>query len=759
MRFLYFCLMLLTLLTFVFCIRKILKSSLNSSHFLARTLFCAFGCLVSNIAINFSLSQDISLIAFSACFIFQDWLLYCLSYFCFDYVGLKKHPLNFEKISIAFLLLDIVSMLVNFISGKTFSVFLIKGFSGELFYHFNIEPLFFFHLGICYLLSLYCLSLLVFGIIEFPSFYKFKYIRLFVLMAAVLAINAVYIFGHCSFDYSLVLYAAIALEFYNAPEKRTSRRLINKVLNLLVDKMDNGIVLFDADGNCVYVNSIVKNVFHAEPSTISEVKPLCDWICKDNFPKLDNYFEYFDFKPENKKMNFKLSFNKILDKAQKLLGSYFIIQNITSETDRIRIEHERATRDKLTGLYNREYFCEKVEQRLRFDKFTGYCIVVSDIVNFKLINDLFGTSFGDLVLKRIADDLRSRTNEDDIYGRLFNDHFALLMPRRRFSEKVFIEGFKNTFNYLNNFAYSLVCHIGVYDIDDSSLPVSVMCDRAFLALGTIKTSFSDCVAYYTENLRKDVMKMQELMNDLPLALKYHELAMYLQPQISSDGKLLGAEALVRWQHHEKGIIPPSDFIQAVEKIGMISDVDMYIWEEACKQLVAWSKEGRQDLYISINISPKDFYIVDVYSVLTKLVEKYQVSPHRLNLEITETAIMMDVERQIKLIDRLRGYGFAIEMDDFGSGYSSLNMLKDINVDVLKIDMAFLKECSDRDKSRKILENIVHLAKSLGIKVVTEGVERKEQIDFLSKAGCDIYQGFYYSRPVSVTEFEEKFFKK
>lgn len=752
--------MLLILLTLVFCIRKILKSSLNSSRFLAYALFCAFGCILSNIAVNFSSSQTFSVAAFASSFIFQDWMLYFLAYFCLGYVGLKKSPSHFEKLSVALLFLDACSFILNIISRKTLDVFLIDGWGSEIFYHFHVRPLFFYHLALAGILAIHSMVFLVIGIIKSPSFYKFKYIRLLVLITVAFTLNMIYVFAHCPFDYSLVLYAVVALEFYNGPVKTTSKRLINKVLNLLVDKMENGIVLFDADGNCVYVNSMIKNEFHTKPSTIYDVKPLSDWIQKDSFSELENYSEYYDFDAGNGKQDFKISFNKILDTKHKFLGNYYIIQNITAETDRIKLEHERATRDKLTSLYNREYFCEKVEHRLKFDRFTEYCLIVSDIVNFKLINDLFGTSFGDLVLKRIADELRTKTNDDDIYGRLFNDHFALLMPKRRFNEKIFIDGFKSTFNYLNNFAYSLVCHIGVYDVDDRSLPVSVMCDRAFLALGTIKNSFSTNVAYYNEELRKDVMKMQELMNDLPLALKYRELSMYLQPQISNEGKLLGAEALVRWHHHEKGIIPPSEFIQVVEKIGMISEVDMFIWEEACKKLAEWQKEGgkKSELYISINISPKDFYIVDVYDVLTKLVEKYQISPHRLNVEITETAIIMDVDRQVKLIDKLRDFGFAIEMDDFGSGYSSLNMLKEINVDVLKIDMAFLQECANHEKSKKILENIVHLAKSLGIKVVTEGVEKKEQIDFLTKAGCDIYQGFYYSKPIPVQEFEEKYLK-
>lgn len=529
---------------------------------------------------------------------------------------------------------------------------------------------------------------------------------------------------------------------------------------LLADNVDDGIAVFDLKGRCTYINKRIKDVFNVTEKTILTQEPLCNWIQDYELSRPENYSCYHELDDGEKRQSYKLSFSHILKKNKKSAGVCCIVQNMTAETAITKIEHERATRDTLTGLYNREYFFEKVEHRLRYDRFTDYTIVVCDIVNFKLINDLFGTSFGDLVLRKVADELRKRTNDDDIYGRLFNDHFALLMPRRRFRVDIFKDAFKDSFGYLHNYAYALVCHIGVYDIEDRNIPVSVMCDRAFLALSTIKSSFSSVSAYYNDGLRKDIMKMQELMNELPLALKYRELVMYLQPQISHDGNLLGAEALIRWYHHEKGIIPPCDFIQVTEKVGMISEVDLYIWEEACKKLAEWKKKknGMENLYISINISPKNFYVVDVYDVLTGLVEKYGISPSKLNLEITETAIIMDFERQIKLINKLRDYGFAVEMDDFGSGYSSLNMLKEIDVDVLKIDMAFLKENADHSKSRMILENIVHLAKGLGIKVVTEGVEKKEQVDFLTEAGCDIFQGFYFSKPMPVTSFERKYFK-
>ena len=408
---------------------------------------------------------------------------------------------------------------------------------------------------------------------------------------------------------------------------------------------------------------------------------------------------------------------------------------------------------------NKEYFIEKVEHRLKYDRFTSYYLIVSDIVNFKLINDLHGKAFGDMVLKRISDDLRKYAAPDDIYARLYNDHFILLVPKRHFDSDTYIGVFKNGVSYLNNFSYTLVGHLGIYEVDDLSLPVSVMCDRAFLALKTIKNDYKSDIAYYDDKLRLEVLQMQMLMNELPEALKSGQVQMYLQPQVKKNGELVGAEALVRWHHPTKGLIPPSDFIQIIEKINIISDVDRYVWECACKKLAEWKANGNDNLSISVNISAKDFFTMDLYETFTGLVKKYDIAPKNLNLEITETAVIMDIDNQIQLLDRLRNAGFVVEMDDFGSGYSSLNMLKDICVDVLKIDMAFLQKSKNDEKSHIILEQIIRLAKELGMKVLTEGVETESHVDFLSQAGCDLFQGFYFSRPISVADFEEKYLNR
>ena len=248
---------------------------------------------------------------------------------------------------------------------------------------------------------------------------------------------------------------------------------------------------------------------------------------------------------------------------------------------------------------------------------------------------------------------------------------------------------------------------------------------------------------------------QRLSGELDNAINDNQLKVYLQEQCDGDGKVIGAEALIRWIHPTEGLMPPYRFIPMFEKNGLISKVDLFVWKEAAKLLKKWQNEGNGDYYISVNISPADFYFLDIYKELVRIVEKYEINPAKLKLEITETLIMKDVESRLMIVEKLRDFGFTVEMDDFGSGYSSLNMLKDISVDVLKLDMGFLYKTKDEEKSRKIIEMIVQLSKALDMPVICEGVETKSQFEFLKNIKCDYFQGYLFAKPVSIEDFENK----
>ena len=371
-----------------------------------------------------------------------------------------------------------------------------------------------------------------------------------------------------------------------------------------------------------------------------------------------------------------------------------------------------------------------------------------------MFNVILGKRIGDTLLASIAKACDENSGPRRLYGRISADRFALLMPKNEFSEERYLE-IQNSIFVDQGFSLTIKNYNGICEITDSSVDPETIYDWAYMALSTIKGDIKKDFAYFDDRMRKSMIDEALTVDELMNALKEHQFVMYLQPQVNAaTGEIVGAEALARWKSPKRGMVSPALFIPIFEENGMITNLDYYIWEEACKKLRQWKNEGKEERSISINISSKDFYLSDLYESVTGLVSKYGINPSRLKLEITETAIVLDVEEQMALVKKFQDYGFLIEMDDFGSGYSSLNSLKNISVDILKLDMKFFGNAVDENRSHVIIKCMIDMAKNLDMPVVAEGVETKEQVDFLHSVGCDIIQGFYFSKPMPIEEFEK-----
>ena len=355
-----------------------------------------------------------------------------------------------------------------------------------------------------------------------------------------------------------------------------------------------------------------------------------------------------------------------------------------------------------------------------------------------------------------ADIIKKHAMDGYLYGRVGEDHFAVIVDEDTFNEEYLYECRDALQNVLSDSVYNIRVCFGIYRTHNMNESLSFMCDKASFAIASIKDDTHSFIAYYDDTMLEEAIKYKTIVDEFDEAIKAGEFKMYLQPQISArTGQLTGAEALVRRIKPDGTIVSPIDFIAVYEKSGLISRLDRYIWEQAAAKLGEWKKAGI-NMSISVNISPKDFYYIDIFNAFVGLVKKYDIEPSNLNIEITETAIMSDVPNLTGELEKLRKAGFTIEMDDFGSGYSSLNTLKDINVDVLKVDMGFIKETKNIKKSRIILASVIKMAKKLNLLIVTEGVETEEQVDNLTKLGCDTFQGFYFSKPIDVNEFEKRY---
>lgn len=416
----------------------------------------------------------------------------------------------------------------------------------------------------------------------------------------------------------------------------------------------------------------------------------------------------------------------------------------------------RANYDSLTRLYNRELFMEQVDLLLHLYADTKFSMVVSDIKDFKIINDLYGNTTGDRLLMTEADLLRMIAGEMSVYGRIGADKFAICLPTERCEDALFVKGIEKMKAAFAENNYKLFIYVGIYEIEDCNEKATVMCDKATLALQSIKGDYHKVVAHYENSLLDKELSDRKMLGEFEQALEQGQFCIYLQPQTLQDGKVCGAEALVRWQHPENGLVMPGAFIPCFEQAGLIYRLDCFVWEQAAKQLKQWHDMGRDDLHISVNISAKDFYFVDVYDTIMDLVEKYEIDCERLRLEITETALAVNFNEILEILKKLHEKGFIIEIDDFGSGYSSFNMLKDVCADVIKIDREFLRETQNAKRSKDILEGIIALSTKMNMDVITEGVETREQVDMLTTMGCKLFQGYYFSKPISLTEFEMKY---
>lgn len=405
--------------------------------------------------------------------------------------------------------------------------------------------------------------------------------------------------------------------------------------------------------------------------------------------------------------------------------------------------------DSLTGLYSREYFFTKVRDVLAEHPETEYSLICSNIENFKLFNDAYGNAEGDRLLREGADIAKKLTRSPGFVGRYSADRFVCLQERGQ------IKLDREQFDFgVSPLMHSVVMRWGIYEIVDRSIPVEQMCDRAMLAANSIKGQYDRYFAIYDEKLRDKLLREKAITDSMEAALAEGQFTVYLQPKYSLTGECLaGAEALVRWIHPQFGFMSPGEFIPLFEKNGFISRLDQYVWEQVCALLRDWQDRGLPPMPVSVNISRADVLRMNLTQTLRELIATYGIDPACLHLEITESAYAENSSPIISAVDELRALGFVVEMDDFGSGYSSLNTLSRMRLDILKLDMRFIQSEIAKPAAQSLLGDIVTMAHRLNLSVVAEGIETRDQVLRLQAIGCDYAQGYYFSRPLPIPEFE------
>ncbi len=439
--------------------------------------------------------------------------------------------------------------------------------------------------------------------------------------------------------------------------------------------------------------------------------------------------------------------------AVMALAYFFVMRtNLRSLRNANELTSKIAYEDRVTGYGTYGKFEEDAQELIKHD-YRKYCIVSFDIDKFKAVNDMFGHEEGNRMLKVVAETVQRNLLDWETFARVNSDNFFILLSYKDDNEitdkiKKLISAISYEFS-----DYVPVLSFGIYKIVDKSMSIRRMGDCADIARRTVKYGESSSFAFYTDTMLESMREEKAIENEMQNALDTHEFALYLQPKFSLSGppRLTGAEALVRWIR-KGSVVSPGKFIPLFERNRFIIKLDYYILDQVCRRLKKWESEGIANILISVNMSRVHLRDPGFVDKLQEICHTHGIEPSRIEIEITESAAYDSMDVLIEVVNDLKSRGFHISIDDFGSGYSSLNMLKDLPVDVLKIDRMFLTETNNK-RANDIIRHVIKMAQSLGMETICEGIETDEQAQLLRSLGCDMAQGFFFAKPMPCDDFE------
>ncbi|EQG31815.1 diguanylate cyclase domain protein [Clostridioides difficile DA00129] len=429
---------------------------------------------------------------------------------------------------------------------------------------------------------------------------------------------------------------------------------------------------------------------------------------------------------------------------------YIIYIKKSNEKEILSLAYE----DKVTYIGNQNKFYRECSKYLLDKPSLNYIIVYFDINNFKMINDTFGYEFGDNLLITIAKALKEELTEGEVYARLSSDYFAIFCDYKNGRNKIIrkLDNIRSNIESNLSIVFEISLCVGIYFVEEGEVDIQKAVNKANMARSVAKGKNIN-YAIYNEDVRNKLSEESMILDDIKIALVKNQFEVYYQPKFSLvTGEMIGSEALIRWNHPEHGFISPAVFIPIAEKSKLILKIGRFVFERVCNDLSEWKKQGKKIVPVSVNLSRVELYQPDIVKFINKTIQMYNISSDFIEIEITETVAINELNILKNVLNELRKHGFSISMDDFGTGYSSISCLRDMPIDILKLDKSFLGGIEHDERSRNIAKSIVSLAKSLDLVVIIEGVESKEQAELMKQFGCDLVQGFYFARPMPAKNF-------
>jgi len=450
-----------------------------------------------------------------------------------------------------------------------------------------------------------------------------------------------------------------------------------------------------------------------------------------------------------------------------IVGIVSIGMDITERKAMEKLLYERAYYDTLTGLPNR-YYLEKAVEDILFKRMTAddsfpqknIALIYMDIDNFKHINDILGHASGDKLLNNISEILKNHVTFPDIAARLGGDEFIIVLTDVQ-GENEIISRIESIYKhlrrswYLENEEFFISMSIGVAIFPEHGRTLNTLLKNAEAAMFKAKELGKDTYCFFNKSMEEKSLYYIRMANNLRRALQNNEFLVYYQPQVDlMKDKIIGVEALIRWPDHNGSFVPPSEFIHIAEQTGFIIDIEKWMFEVACRQKKEWENKGLDNIIMSVNFSRKSLLSNRIIENIDEVLKTMDVDKTGIQVEITETDIITDINAIIDVLNHLKDRGIAIALDDFGTGYSTLNYIKELPIDVLKLDQALIKKINDENKEEPIIKTIIQLAHELNLKVVAEGIENRKQLSLLRRYNCDIGQGFLFSKPMPVENVEQ-----
>ena len=721
--------------------------SFNKKNALGKSLgFGFFGCLLITVFYMINLLSNDTVVMTAACageHAINAWTLASLANAAFIIEGKKVRP-AVSALTFGIIIVDSVVILSNPFNEYAYSYVPMED-GPYVFTYSEPKLLFYIHCLICILLVCLMIAGMIKKTIASPRLYKPRYIMIAFSVFSVVFSYFVFVGKGFHVDFSRFAYCLVIVVFYYAAFLYQPKGLTRRLQLFTNDNLTNAVVFFDYYGNPIRTNDAARIMFGEEALS-----------SKDAFVESLDFeiYEGYSTQKIGDKI-YEVLYKPFYDNFSDYIACVYMFDDVTESRKQIEKVHKASVKDSLTGINNRTGFIEDARTFIagRADWDSGFAMMVTGINNFKGINGLYGTRAGDTVLKHIANVFCGYSlNYPMVYGRTGDGKFSCIIP---------VEYVNTIVGELSHIKVKMDESIevpvdlshGYIVMSDASKPVEYYYELSLLALAKCKTGATHDVLEYSQSMADEQNRKQLLLSEMNDAIEREEFFIELQPQIDLDSnKVTGAEALVRWNHPILGRIPPNDFIPLFESNGFITKLDTHVWDMAAGTLRHLTDEGIYFGSVSVNVSQRDIMSIDVADTLEKIVSKYEIAPSRFHVEITESDCVDNKEALILTLESLREKGFLVEIDDFGSGYSSLNALVHIPFDVIKLDMGFMMQAADLEKDKVIMSSVTEMIHKLNAKAIVEGVETKENLAKANYFNSDMVQGYYYSKPLPLSGF-------